>query len=85
MFMAFKSRVQLPASSLSRNDFMQVVHAQTPPLLSSIIWYRSKVDDTLRLKIGKVKGNREPVIASQPLWAQGPSREREEQREYGLG
>ena len=37
-----KSRVQLPAVPLSRNDLGQVVHTHVPLSPSSIIWYTSR-------------------------------------------
>jgi len=43
------SRVQLPAVPLSGNNPRQVVHTHVPLPSSSIIRYRSKGDDALRL------------------------------------
>jgi len=44
-----RSRVRLAAVSLSGNNPGQVVHTHVPLSPSSIIWYRSKGGDALRL------------------------------------
>ena len=42
--------VRLPAAALSDNDPGQVVHMHVPLSPSSIIWYRSKGGDAVRLR-----------------------------------
>jgi len=44
-----RSRVRLPASPLPSNSSGQVVHTHVPMSPSSIIWYRPKGGDALRL------------------------------------
>ena len=44
-----RSRVRISAASLSGNDPGQVVHTHVPLSPSSVIWYRSRGDDSLRL------------------------------------
>jgi len=44
-----KSRVQISAVLLSVNNLGQVVYTHAPLSSSSIIWYRSKGGDALRL------------------------------------
>jgi len=47
--MVKRSRVQLPAVSLSGNNLGQIVHTHVPLSPSSIIWYQSRGSDVLRL------------------------------------
>ena len=44
-----RSRVQLPAGALPGSNSGQVVHTHVPKSPSSIIWYRPRGGDALRL------------------------------------
>jgi len=44
-----RSRVRISAVPLSANNLGQVVHTRMPLLPNSIIWYRSRGGDAMRL------------------------------------